>query len=205
MTREQRFVSGQERSRSLRFEQILRNGSLNFITFPVCEVCSLCRVHFQMRSFEFSILFGEDDGSSETSFFFKILFVDGSFCKVGFDVVELAEMSTTGAIRAQTSFPAMIIEVDLSEFGHGFVERSVVGLVGFGYNLVAAAGVEILNSWVALLVKVSAVVEGGFQLRQSSDSGAEFLLEGGLRVGVTARCLGSWTDDTCSHTMTLNT
>lgn len=74
----------------------------------------------------------------------------------------------------------MIIEVDMGEFGHGFVEGSVVRLVIFRDDLVATTGVELFFGFVGLSVEVSALVKGGFQLRQSSDSGAQFLLEGWL-------------------------
>lgn len=48
-----------------------------------------------MRSLQFTVFFGEDDRPSQASFFLKILFVNSSFGEVGFDVVELAEVSAT--------------------------------------------------------------------------------------------------------------
>lgn len=125
-----------------------------------------------MRSFELIVFLGKYDGSSQTGFPFKIFSINGGLGEIRLEVVQLAQMSAAVALRAQTSLPAMIREVGLSQFGHGLVEVVVEALLCVWDELIAATGVEILCGLVEGLAEFSTLVETCFHVGQSSDSGA---------------------------------
>jgi hypothetical protein len=70
---------------------------------------------FERWSFQLLIFLADVDFVSNGFFFEVILFVDGAFGEIEFDGVELAEMSATCAILADTHCGMMVLEI-------GFIE-----------------------------------------------------------------------------------
>lgn len=98
MSRVECFIGGKDLYRSVVFEQVFRNGSLDVVTISVREMGSLGGVHFEMWTFELVVFFGEDDGSSKSCFSLEILLVNGRLCQIRLDVVKLAQMPATTAL-----------------------------------------------------------------------------------------------------------
>ena len=201
MAWEQRLVCGQDWSGAVAFQLVFWNWPLNFVAFSVCKVLALGGVHFKMGPFELIVLFGKDDGASESGLFFKILFVNGSFGKIRLDVVKLAQMPTTTAFRTEAALSTMIHKIGVGEFRHGLIEGRMNSIIGFGDHLMASAGVKLLSGFVHLFIEFNTLIEVFLDFRQSSNAGTEFLLEGWLGAGVRTGCLGSWTDETGLHWM----
>ncbi len=64
-------------------------------------------------------------------------------------------MSSTGAIRAQATLSAMIIEISLSELTHSLIERIVNLLFIILGNLMASTGIELICSIIKSLLDMS--------------------------------------------------
>lgn len=87
MAWEKGLVSGQELDRGSGLDEILGNRTLEFIALAVGKAVTLGRIHVQVRTFEFVVLFSDDYFIRSPSFLFEILFVNGSFCQIRFDIV----------------------------------------------------------------------------------------------------------------------
>ena len=111
MTWEEGLVGGQELNGRSRFDEIFGNRTLEFITLAVGETVTLGGFHVKVRTFEFVVLFGDDYFIWSPSFLFEILFVNGSFCQIRFDIIQLTQVPTTIAFVTKTCFRAMLSEI----------------------------------------------------------------------------------------------
>lgn len=111
MTWEEGLVSGQKLDRRSWLDEILGNRTLEFIALAVGEAVTLGGFHVKVRTLEFVVLFGDDYFIWSPSFLFEILFVNGSFCQIRFDIIQLTQVPTTIAFVTKTCFRAMLSEI----------------------------------------------------------------------------------------------
>jgi hypothetical protein len=117
-----------------------------------------------VRALQLIVLFGKDNWPCETGLFLKIFFVDRRLGQIRLDIIELAHVPATTALRAETALFTMVHEVDLGEFSHGLIERRADGLLSFGDDLVASGRMELLRIFVHLLVEIGALIQLTFGL-----------------------------------------